>query len=133
MIIDMPNLGQHIKAGVVCGGLAAGVENVYEQLKSSDGEKRFDFAELGAAIGIGSAVGILGGMAPDVIEPATHPNHRGLAHSILVLLVIILILRFLYKQFKDNPIAKAGIIGFGAGYASHIAMDSITPKGVPIV
>ena len=58
-------------------------------------------------------------------------THRGFTHSLLALLL------FTGVVYGVAAIIGSGIgywiaIGFGMGYASHILMDSINPKGVPL-
>ena len=61
------------------------------------------FAEaIGQAIGGG-----LGGQLPDRIEPATHPNHRGFAHSVSLGLGIVALLT-LYVPQAQFVLRQAG-------------------------
>jgi len=106
--------------------------------------------------------GALGGMMPDVLEPATSPNHRKLAHSVVMLGTLTLArvvewqtgcrrraaedaevassLLLGSKARADAELAAvvwsffAGFIaGFVAGYASHLGLDATTLRSLPLL
>ena len=58
-------------------------------------------------------------------------THRGATHSILFYLMFSL-LGFLIAQTIGTGIALWIAIGFSIGYASHILLDSLNPRGVPL-
>lgn len=110
----------------------------------------------------GTFGGWLGGLLPDVLEPATSPNHRELAHS-LVAGGTLTFARLAEWQAKCRAEAKccearafafalgsdarrsaeweilgwrflAGLlVGLVAGYASHLILDAGTAKGLPLL
>jgi membrane-bound metal-dependent hydrolase YbcI (DUF457 family) len=87
-------------------------------------------------IGLMGLAGKGGGRLPDLLEPATSPNHRQFFHSFTTL---SLTGAALYKTYKWEPEDEFGeilrliaIAGLGA-YISHLVLDSSTPKGLPIV
>jgi len=100
---------------------------------------------------VGGAVGGLGGSHfPDVLEPATHPNHRAFAHSATVLAAttagaVPAAASLQNKiageaQAVENPVLRflaqvgAGMpTGAAAGYASHLVADATTPKSIPLL
>lgn len=77
---------------------------------------------------------VLGGFCaqlPDILEPAVHPNHRQFFHSLAAL---GLLTYGNYKALTSCGISdgeKVGILVGSVGYASHLAMDSVTPKSLP--
>lgn len=82
--------------------------------------------------GLGAAFGTL----PDILEPASHPNHRQFFHG----LVFAGALGYTgYKLYKWKPeeswqevMRMVGLIAIGA-YLIHLAMDATTPKSIPVV
>lgn len=86
-----------------------------------------------AAIPIGAFLGKL----PDMIEPALgNPNHRQFFHSIVVLGLLAAGMRKVYHWEPRDDFEKVirGILLFGgAAYLSHLALDSLTSKSLPLV
>ena len=105
---------------------------------------------------------ITGSHAPDILEPADSPEHRGFFHSILfeVLLAIgvfIAVSELLKKleefeskfrwyrangwsipaedlsAYKGLRWIICSVVGFSCGYQSHLALDGTTPKGLPLL
>src|SRR5690242_12658174 len=68
----MPNRSTHATVGSISGG-------TFAVLRAADAPAPHLIVE---AIG-GLFGGWLGGILPDVLEPATSPNHRQLAHSVV--------------------------------------------------
>ena len=112
---------------------------------------------LGSAIG-----GAVGGQVPDVLEPALSPNHQAVAHGGLAVVGLAyaaragwaancrkqatacreraaLFGRTLEEQQADRVeellwrLVAGLIIGFIGGYASHLALDAGTPRGLPLL
>ena len=81
----------------------------------------------------GAGIGAVAGVLPDIIEPATNPNHRKLFHSVLTGAAVT------YGMYKGNTSenlnheAKTTINIVGSAYLSHLVLDSGTPKGLPII
>lgn len=73
---------------------------------------------------------------PDWIEPATNPHHRQFFHSVSFL---ILLGYGMKKTYDWKPGDKAGqLLRFltlcaGAGYISHLVLDGLTPRSLPLV
>lgn len=84
---------------------------------------------LGGAAGCACG-GALFGILADKLEPALHnPNHRQTLHSVTTLVGIL----SAYNKFGSNASQKLMInIGIG-GYASHLIVDALTPKSLPII
>lgn len=82
---------------------------------------------LASAIGGGVT-----GIAPDVVEPATNPNHREFFHSGILGLGLgkgVQEIDGLNLTEKQKAMARALAIG----YLSHLAADATTPKGLQMV
>lgn len=80
-----------------------------------------------------TAVTVLGGLVPDVLEPALHPNHRSFCHSVSGggLLAGGAGVASRNIQLGEELTFYAGL--FVLGYISHLLLDSTTPKGVPLL
>lgn len=84
----------------------------------------------------GGLIGVVGGKLPDLLEPATSPNHRRFCHSAVVAVTVGIAT---YKLYQWQPTDAWGeflrILGIalGVGYLSHLALDLATPKGLPLV
>ncbi len=148
----MPRRSVHLAAGVLCGaGLAL--------LTTGGLPDRDRVPEL---LGAGLA-GALGGLLPDILEPASAgPHHRALAHSLVAAFGLsrvdwlgqVRALRAQADQLhaaaaadgcpvaeRDRLIGRAWcthlaaglLLGAVAGYGSHLALDAGTPKGLPML
>lgn len=119
--------------------------------------------DLAIAEVIGSAIGgVLGGLLPDLIEPATSPHHRETAHSAVAgaTLVLVQTTRWQaeYRRRATTAIEQASSLSPGSrersnsalmavlwaflagligglivGYASHLALDAMTPRSIPLI
>ena len=147
----MPNRRTHIEAGAIAGSVAA--------VAMAKGQPA---SMVLAEITGGLLGGALGGMMPDLLEPATSPHHRKLAHSVVTAGALTLAkvtewqaacrrqaaaqeqaaLQFLpgSRPRSDAELASirwsflAGFIaGFLAGYVSHLALDAVTTRGLPFI
>ncbi|WP_050553770.1 metal-dependent hydrolase [Leptospira santarosai] len=79
---------------------------------------------------IGGGLGIVGGMIPDILEPADNPHHRQTAHSVaFAVLLCILIM----QTKKKYPSASVFLDSMFVGYVSHLGLDSTTPMGIPLI
>lgn len=147
----MPRRGTHALAGAVVGvGATILLAN---RLSEQD--------RLSEIIG-GGIAGYLLSLLPDILEPASTPHHRGIAHSVLMAFGITR----LNWQSKvdalraeaDHLVAQANsgcygpidcerlrqhagwkhfwagcIIGAMVGYASHLVLDAMTPSSLPLL
>ena len=68
----MPNREVHVAAGIVCGGALAAI------CAEDQTPSQFVMETLGGLTG-----GYVGGRLPDILEPATSPRHREIAHSVV--------------------------------------------------
>ncbi len=86
------------------------------------------------------AAAALGSLLPDIdhpqswagrkLRPISVPismvfGHRGITHSLLAVLACVFGLAFLSSQWVAAPVI--------IGYLSHLAADSLTPSGVPLL
>ena len=86
-----------------------------------------------AAITIGAFLGRL----PDMIEPSLgNPNHRQFSHSVAVL---GLLGTGMYKLYHRDPqdefekLLRGLLLLGGAAYLSHLALDALTSKSLPLL
>lgn len=77
--------------------------------------------------------GAIAGVAPDILEPATGPNHRSLFHSPAMLALIAQGNRNVWRSedLKESQKMIASLLS--AAYASHLVADGTTPKGLPLL
>lgn len=145
----MANGKAHRKTGLIVGTVAGAIAALDE-----------DGAAFLAEVAGGALGGKFGGMMPDVLDPPTSPNHRGLAHGIIPAGALFTwamaelpgwqaelrnrathhavafrrtgdIQEFMMEMMLHALSGfLAGLIG---GYASHLLMDARTPKGLPVV
>lgn len=83
-----------------------------------------------------AAVGAGCGTLPDLLEPALHPNHRQVFHSV----AFALLLGFgLYKAYVWQPetvgghVVRSMALIAGTAYIVHLVMDASTPKSLPLL
>jgi len=86
-----------------------------------------------AAIPIGALLGKL----PDMIEPALgNPNHRQFFHSIAVLGLLATGMHKIYHwepQDDFDKVLRGILLVGGAAYLSHLALDALTSRSLPLV
>ena len=94
-------------------------------------KKPIDLLEL-LLYSIGGAVA---GILPDILEPATNPNHRSFFHSIFALLMITQGNNSVWDQTNQalTNDQRVAISILSAAYCSHLATDGLTRKGLPIL
>jgi len=82
-------------------------------------------------------VGAYLGRLPDMIEPALgNPNHRQFFHSMVVFGTVALGLKKAYEWEPEDNLEKTirGLLLIGgAAYISHLVLDAVTKKSLPIV
>lgn len=83
---------------------------------------------------IGSLLlGGIAGVLPDIVEPATNPNHRSLFHSITLLAVLTYGNKKVWESQNLTENQKLVISMLSTAYGSHLLSDSSTPKGIPLL
>lgn len=84
-------------------------------------------------IAFGLAAGGVAGLLPDWIEPATHPHHRALCHSIAIAGLMIWATWKLHSNHNLTVEQKKILSILCGGYLSHLAADGLTPLGLPFI
>lgn len=94
-------------------------------------DRQPDFGEFLLCVGMG----ILGGAAPDVIEPADHPHHRKTAHSFGAAWLLLKLGN--HQCGVDNnqltEFEKMLLASGIAGYMNHLVADGFTPRSLPLI
>jgi len=130
----MPRKHEHQIIGSLAGALIAITQ--YDRDRDAGlfvGAKRGsfgEFIEVATVAAIGGLTGAFTGILPDIIEPATTPNHRSAAHGILATTIV----GFSVSQVVNNstdPLARIILSAALWGYVSHVAADATTPAGIP--
>ena len=73
---------------------------------------------------------------PDILEPATSPNHRQFFHSLVWAGLIVAAVNKLreWKPTKPSEILLKDLaMCAAAGYLIHLALDAMTKKSLPIL
>ena len=136
---DMPNGKAHVIAGTVCGAVVSlTVQNKLHE------NKEIDLGHLLLSSGAGAAVGRL----PDILEPATHPNHRAFFHSFAFGVTLgagaINVWRTIEDKREERKAAgvqQVTLVEILLGllliaiivFLLHLLMDGFTKKGLPII
>ena len=77
--------------------------------------------------------GAFAGLLPDLLEPATNPNHRSLFHSIALSVLILCGNHRVWQNMDLSENQKVAIALLSAAYGSHLLADSTTVKGLPLI
>jgi membrane-bound metal-dependent hydrolase YbcI (DUF457 family) len=86
---------------------------------------------LGAASS--TVLGVAAGSLPDMIEPPTSPQHRGLFHSASVGLGLTYLLKKAAQSTTMSREEKLVSAILGLGYLSHLFLDAETKQGLPVI
>lgn len=73
---------------------------------------------------------------PDLLEPAEHPNHRQFLHSAIFGLLVgkLTYEGYCWVPANDRERVWRELILLGGGaYLLHLVLDSITPRGIPLL
>lgn len=110
-------------------GLTVGLTSLAHELKRGADA---DFFRPVAA----SSLAALAGTLPDILEPATSPNHRQVLHGVAFAVAIGY---GMYKLYRWEPADEWGkffrFVGLviGGAYLVHLAMDACTPASLPLI
>lgn len=89
-------------------------------------------AQVGEVL-LAAGGGMIGGLLPDVLEPAIHPNHRRFFHSYVATALLAHANRYVSRHMQMPAETRAAIHLVSLGFVSHLATDAHTPKGLPWV
>ncbi len=117
----MASKNTHIVVGAITGLVIYGL---YKNMKKQD----WDLIEVCGAVLLGGMIGRL----PDILEPATSSYHRKFYHSI-ALLIAFSFKDKAYNKLELNENQRACLdIAIGS-YSSHLVVDSIGKRGLPLI
>ena len=116
------NAKGHLVTGATVGALSIVLLN-----KGNGLETKFE------DVAIGLFFGGLAGLVPDLLEPATNPHHRGMCHSIVIAGLVIWATWKLHSNPNLSIDQKKFLSIIAGGYLSHLAVDGLTPMGLPII
>jgi hypothetical protein len=135
----MPNGNVHKTAGAILGPL------VYLTIQNNIQQKeKVDLGELLLSSGIGLSTARI----PDILEPATNPNHRDFFHSLTFGFVVGFVCVTAWDDLKIRrqertilEIQQWGLIEFMdialiivcGSILLHLIMDGFTKKGLPFI
>jgi membrane-bound metal-dependent hydrolase YbcI (DUF457 family) len=131
----MANFKKHVAVGA---GVGAG-SNLLWQISKIVGSQnppsnpaellqRVDFLQVACFAAMGATCAAL----PDILEPATSPNHRAHFHSLACGGAVT------YGAFgkhtdRLHPDTAFTVQTMALSYLSHLGLDGATPKGLPLV
>lgn len=82
------------------------------------------------------AVGALCANLPDILEPATSPNHRKTCHSVALAAVLMVGMKKAWQWEPEDDLGRllrfVALAG-GAGYLVHLALDATTRRSLPLI
>ena len=110
----------------IIGALSAFV--AYSFHKKIKGEQASISGIFGSLV-LGGFAGIL----PDLLEPASNPNHRSFFHSITLLALLLQGNQEVRKSIRLASDQKMALSLFSIAYSSHIISDSKTPRSIPFL
>jgi len=137
MAAHMANREAHVAVGIAAA--------IFTEILVSKGSPNVGARLFGAILG-----GYIGARAPDIIDPPSNgPNHRGIGHGVVPVSVAFAAAsndfaharRWLETRAAGSPpleqflfASAVGIMGgFAVSYASHLALDAVTPRGLPVI
>ena len=131
----MPNSRAHIKAGALTAAVIAFASNIRKQqeLVNNGFQKQIDLKSTLVQSAVHSFIGAVGGVLPDLLEPADHPCHRKIAHSWAVVLSLPRICYAIDTNQDLNVEQREILKSLVYGYGSHLVLDSTTSKSLPLI
>lgn len=130
----MPSRKHHQQNGAAIGAFVGLLGNLAHQdvrLRNRPGSQ-FDSGELCLSALTGYVCARATGAWPDVLEPATHPRHRGTCHSWAAFALVSG--SAAWALGADLPPMVKLTVGAGiAGYLLHLLDDAGTPFGLPLL
>ena len=116
----------HRAVGVTAGAAFTVIKYMIQ--KKDDPNLAFPWGELLTSIGVGYSLASL----PDMIEPATDPNHRKYFHSSAMTGLVGYGTFGKHMGNMDKNFKKA-FQPIGVAYLPHLAADSFTPRSLPLI
>lgn len=118
------------KTHAVTGLLLGAATNVFCQYlaQKDNPEREIDWGE----VFVGGLAGLMAGLSPDMLEPATGPDHRGCFHSIAAGALVFYASAGEHNQ-AFTPELRRVLYAASFGYLSHLALDSQTPAGIRLI
>lgn len=86
--------------------------------------------ELGEVM-LAAGVGAVGGLLPDLLEPAIHPNHRQFFHSYVAGALLVQANRQLSRNTQIAADGRGAVHLASLGFLSHLLADAQTPRSLP--
>ncbi len=131
----MANFKKHFATGAVVGGTANVIWQLLKIYGSPDAPK--DFWDALSRIDLGTVAMYAAGGAviaslPDILEPARHPNHRSVFHSLSCGTAVSYAAFGKHSQALD-PEDRHTVQVLALSYLSHLFLDAGTPKGLPLI
>ena len=83
---------------------------------------------------LGGLVAMLAASLPDVLEPATSPNHRQFCHSVVFAGGLVTGLKEIYQWTPETPLGRFVrdvLLSAGLAYLIHLGVDATTAKSIP--
>lgn len=117
----MPNGKTHFIAGAVVGATVNVLVQSTEM--AMDYDRPFDWGEFFLCTGAGA----FAGLGPDILEPATSPNHRRFFHGVIVAALVAWAISGKHT-LKLSRAARLALWVFGTSYLSHIALTAPLPS-----
>lgn len=130
----MANAKQHFVVAAAVAGVGylawKGFEHWFDDQLPEDAQDHktpFSLGELALWSAAGGCIGLL----PDILEPATTPNHRSFFHSFsFIALAAWLAFRFCRGL---SFAAKVVLALVALPYLSHLVLDARTKRGLPLM
>jgi membrane-bound metal-dependent hydrolase YbcI (DUF457 family) len=114
-----------IEHGILGALVSVGLYGAYKYLKR---ESLTVQGVLGSLV-----LGGLAGVLPDLLEPATNPNHRSCFHSLVLLSMLAYGNKKVWDSQNLTEDQKLVFSLFSAAFGSHLTCDSSTPKSIPLL
>lgn len=85
---------------------------------------------------VAACIGAGCGTLPDLLEPATNPNHRQFFHSVAFTVVLGGVAYKVYHwqpETEGEQILRRVLLIAGCAYFVHLLADATTPKSLPLL
>jgi hypothetical protein len=120
-MIDMDRIEHGVLGALISLGL-------YGLIKYTRRENPTVQGALGSIV-LGGFAGVL----PDLLEPATNPNHRSFFHSSFLLSILAYGNQKVWESQTVTSDQKLAVSLFSVAFGTHLVSDSATPKSIPVI